>query len=168
MTLRQWNVARVQGGKMRHAFRARQQRKGNPMNGSNNLSRRSVVIGGLCTLAAGAALVTSPQDWAMPSVPSRDRIDNVLQVVSEEFGVSVAELQSKSRAGRIASARRIGMYLAHRISGATPAVIGRRFGGRDYTNVLLAARKLQELAGTDAAQGELLRDLERRCMDMNA
>lgn len=129
------------------------------MNGKTDLSRRQVVIGGISTLAAGTAF--SFQTAALP-----DRIDAVLRVVSEQFGVSVEELQSASRAGRIAQPRRIAMYLAHRLSGETPAVIGQRFGGRDSTSVLLASRKLRERVRGDPAQARVFCELERRCIDM--
>lgn len=71
-----------------------------------------------------------------------DVVDEVMFRVSEFYGVSVAALQGELRSSRIQRARQIGMYLAHRMSGETPQSIGARFGGRDYTSVLLAWRAI--------------------------
>lgn len=89
-------------------------------------------------------------------------IDQVLDVVSQHFDVAIADILSSRRARKILIARRVAMYLAHRMSGATSTEIGMRFGGRDYTSVELACRGMQRLAQSDPEQARLFLSLEGR------
>lgn len=61
----------------------------------------------------------------------RDSIDDVLRVVSEHFAVTKTDILSTRRAHKVLTARRIGMYLALKTSGATAEEVGARFGGTD-------------------------------------
>ena len=70
----------------------------------------------------------------------RHPVNEVLRVVSEHFGVSVADIRSQRRTREVHPARVWGMYLACETTGSSFEEIGRKFGGRDYTIVRMAAR----------------------------
>jgi chromosomal replication initiation ATPase DnaA len=55
------------------------------------------------------------------------------------------------------------MYLAHKLSDVEPREIGDRFGGRDYTIVVMTCRAVRRLIDDDARQAALFADLETRC-----
>ena len=67
-------------------------------------------------------------------------VDDVLRIVNEHFGVSVADIRSQRRTATVHRARVWGMYLACMTTPATHEEIGKRFGGRDQTIVRMAAR----------------------------
>lgn len=71
-------------------------------------------------------------------------IDDVKRVVAAYFRVSVRELESASRAPRVAHPRHVAMALAYKRLqklGATYEAIGTAFGGRHHTSVVFACRK---------------------------
>ncbi|MCZ7593704.1 MAG: hypothetical protein M5U16_01410 [Hyphomicrobium sp.] len=90
-----------------------------------------------------------------------DTIDNVLAEVSLRFDVSADQILSASRASHVLMARHIAVYLAHSLSGKTPAQIGTSFGGRDYTNVLMYIRGIERQCAGDEALKALINDLEQ-------
>jgi chromosomal replication initiator protein len=76
-------------------------------------------------------------------------LDDVMRVVTAQFGVKATDLQSRRRTNAIAHPRQVGMYLARRITRHSLEEIGGFFGGRDHTTVLHAIRKIE---------GEIKRD----------
>jgi len=75
---------------------------------------------------------------------------SVIEVVSEHFGMTRAELLACRRKASIVKARQIAMYLAKTLTLRSLPEIGRRFGGRDHTTVLHAVRKITRLIAEDA------------------
>jgi len=70
--------------------------------------------------------------------------------------ISIEELKSASRAGRISWARQVAIHLARQHTGASLSVIGQAFGGRNHATVLHACRRVAERITTDP---EVARDL---------
>lgn len=92
-----------------------------------------------------------------------DIIDDVLSQVSAAYGVTIADILSERRTKRILPARHAAIYLAQKASGAGAQDIGRRFGGRDYTTVLMICRAVQRLIAQDPQTAQALSELERTC-----
>lgn len=118
----------------------------------SKITRRTVCAG---LAAAPAALAGISQFSAgTGSVPTTtaadDVIARVIDVVSRYSGVSKDDMLSTLRTRDVVAARQKGLYLAYKLSGKSLPEIGRRFGGRDHTTVLHAARKWQGLSDTDA------------------
>ena len=86
-------------------------------------------------------------------------IEDIMGVVTERFGVKLAELQSRKRTNAIAYPRQIGMYLARRITHMSLGEIGGYFGGRDHSTVLHAVRKITRLSKDDPNCRGLLAEL---------
>jgi signal transduction histidine kinase len=68
----------------------------------------------------------------------------IIQEVCNQFGLTRAELFSKSRAARIVFGRMIAMYLSRLITNASFARIGDWFS-RDHTTVLYAFRRIERM-----------------------
>jgi chromosomal replication initiator protein len=84
------------------------------------------------------------------------RISDIQDVVSRRFGLTVADLQGRSRRGRINDARQIAMYLARRLTRKTFIAIARQFGGRGHAGVFKAWQNIDRLRGHDTElDGEL-------------
>ncbi len=79
----------------------------------------------------------------------------IVEVVTEHFGVKVTDLQGKRRQKSIALPRQVCMYLARRSTRFSLEEIGGFFGGRDHTTVMHAVRtisaKRREQADLDRA-----------------
>ena len=86
-------------------------------------------------------------------------IEDILNVITERFGIKLADLQSRKRTNAIAYPRQIGMYLARRITQMSLEEIGGYFGGRDHSTVLHGVRKITRMAKEDPGCAALLSEL---------
>ncbi len=69
-------------------------------------------------------------------------IQEVLDAVTEAFGVKIVDLQSKSRTRSLVRPRQVCMYLARKLTGHSLQEIGRHLGGRDHSTVVYAQEKV--------------------------
>jgi len=90
------------------------------------------------------------------------RMDDILRVVIDHFGVRLAELQSKRRTQSIVYPRQIAMFLARSLTDLSLEEIGGHFGGRDHSTVVYAIDKLDRRRRVDGEFAALLSDLDRR------
>lgn len=67
-------------------------------------------------------------------------MNDILQIVANREGISVAQMQSKSREQEIVYARQKAMYLAKRFTNLSLKTIGKHFGGRDHSTVIHAIK----------------------------
>lgn len=89
-----------------------------------------------------------------------DIVDEVMQQVGRHFDVSVEDIMSSRRARQTVPARLVAVYLAQKLSGMSPRDLGSRFGGRDYTNILMYCRTIERQAMQDGGLRQLLHELE--------
>jgi chromosomal replication initiator protein len=73
----------------------------------------------------------------------------IIKVVSSEFDVSIAKLQSKSRVRNIVLARHLCMYLMASETGLSYSKIITYFNQKDHTAVIHARRNINNLIFTD-------------------
>ncbi len=77
-------------------------------------------------------------------------IDRILNIVTEEFGVTVSEIQGKRRERRIVEARQLISYIMVVRMKLTLNHTGiHALGGRDHTTVIHSIRKFNNLYETD-------------------
>lgn len=88
--------------------------------------------------------------------------DTVLQIVAEEFEISLEDLKSISRRREISWARQIGMYLMRQHTDLSLPKIGEEFGGKDHTTVMYSCEKIAQLRTNDSSLGQTLRQLSDR------
>jgi chromosomal replication initiator protein len=92
-------------------------------------------------------------------------IDDILESVTEQYNVRLADLQSKKRSRSIAFPRQVCMYLARQLTRHSLGEIGGYFGGRDHTTVLHANRQIENQVRNDP---QLAATLERLREDLLA
>lgn len=68
------------------------------------------------------------------------QVGDILEAVSQHFGVKLSELIGRKRSRSISYPRQIGMYLARKLTPLSLEEIGLHFGGRDHSTVLHAER----------------------------
>lgn len=110
----------------------------------DGFTRRSMIGIGLAGVAASVLpSVTMASPLPAPVLTKTPvKIETIFELVTRHYDVTVDEILSPVRTRRVVEPRQMGMYLAYRFSGRSLPEIGRRFGGRDHTTVLHAARKI--------------------------
>jgi chromosomal replication initiator protein len=76
-------------------------------------------------------------------------IDTIIGVITEHFGVRIADLKSKSRLRSNVIPRQVAMYLAKELTNLSLKSIGYHFGGRDHSTVIHAIQTVNDLMDTD-------------------
>lgn len=84
---------------------------------------------------------------------------DILQIVSQHFSVSVEDMKSSSRRREISTARQIGMYLMRQHTDLSLPKIGDVFGGKDHTTVLYSCDKIEQNKNKNAELARTLRQL---------
>jgi len=92
----------------------------------------------------------------------RITIDTIKEVIAEEFGISLADMDSKRRSDKIAFPRQIAMYLACELMDMTLAAIGESFGGRDHSTIIHAQKKISAKMEADPEFKERIEFLKRQ------
>lgn len=72
-------------------------------------------------------------------------VQEIIEVVAQEFRVQPKELQSKRRIQSVVLPRQVGMYLSRKHTRMSLEEIGGFFGGRDHSTVLHSVRKIEGL-----------------------
>ncbi|MFT4538915.1 MAG: chromosomal replication initiator protein [Planctomycetota bacterium] len=88
--------------------------------------------------------------------------EDIIQVVTEHFGLKSSDLQSRRRTQSIAHARQIAMYLARKITRHSLEEIGGYFGGRDHSTVLYAVGKVTKQMKADTALSDQIGEFLER------
>jgi chromosomal replication initiator protein len=86
-------------------------------------------------------------------------IGDITAAACEQFGLTLDELLSTSRAARVSGPRQIAMYLTRELTRESLPAIGRYFGGRDHTTVMHAYRRTETRIASDARTRELVDNL---------
>ena len=89
-------------------------------------------------------------------------ITDIIEVVTDHFGVRLADLQSKKRSQSITEPRQICMYLARNLTRHSLEEIGGHFGGRDHTTVMHACSKIDHARNSDTEMHATLNELTKQ------
>ena len=85
-----------------------------------------------------------PEDQDVNILPK-----HVIDIVTEYFNVTHAELEGKSRAKRVVHPRKIAMYLCRELTDLSLPKVGEQFGDRDHTTVMHAERNVRKAMTED-------------------
>jgi chromosomal replication initiator protein len=86
----------------------------------------------------------------------------IQELVSERFGISLAELTGDRRSQNIVYPRQVAMYLSRELTDSSLPKIGKEFGGRDHTTVIHANSKIARLIREDRSVYNLVQELTAR------
>lgn len=89
------------------------------------------------------------RDQINPNAPREITLPYILELVSEQYGVSTADIISKKKDAEIVLPRQIVMYLAKEMTQTPLKNIGQFLGGRDHSTVLHGKRKIEEQLQSD-------------------
>lgn len=84
------------------------------------------------------------KDFFSKTVISKNKMEQVQEIVSQNYNVSVEDLKSKKRVANIALARQIAMYLCRIVLEESLPKIGIEFGGKNHTTVMHSVDKIKK------------------------
>lgn len=88
-------------------------------------------------------------------------IEEIQKKVAERFNIKLSDMSSDRRLRSIARPRQVAMYLAKTLTSRSLAEIGKKFGGKDHTTIMHAAKKIESLMVTDQELSEDIRLLHK-------
>ena len=129
--------------------------------------------GAVTRVAALAQRIGRPLDRAIVQESLRDlmptrsqvNVQQIIELVSKEFGVPAKELQSRRRIQSILLPRQIGIFLARKHTQMSLEEIGGFFGGRDHSTILHSVRKVERLIAEDPKLAERIERLSKQLSD---
>ena len=84
------------------------------------------------------------KDYFVKSIISKNKIDQVQQLVARKYNITVEDLKSKKRSANIGVPRQIAMYICRNYLNEPLARIGSEFGGKDHTTVMHSVDKIKK------------------------
>jgi chromosomal replication initiator protein len=116
-----------------------------------------ISISGLPMSVDNIAPVLNPPMERVEVSPQR-----VMEVVSEEFGISIEDMKGSSRRREVSLARQVAMFLMRQHTALSLPKIGDAFGGKDHTTVLYSCEKISQQKETDPQLGMTIRQMNDR------
>ncbi|MBX3025548.1 chromosomal replication initiator protein DnaA [bacterium] len=92
-------------------------------------------------------------------------VETVQEMVSDRFGVTIADLVSHRREREVSYPRQIAMYLSRTVAEASFPTIAEKFGGRDHTTVMYAVKTIETRRARDLGVDQLLSGFEGALRD---
>lgn len=91
------------------------------------------------------------KDYFVKSIISKNKVDQVQQVVAAHYNITVEDLKSKKRNANISVPRQIAMYICRTVLEESLPKIGMEFGGKDHTTVMHSVDKIKKEITNDAS-----------------
>ena len=88
--------------------------------------------------------VEALKDYFVKTIISKNKIDQVIQIVCDHYNLTGEELLSKKRSNDIAIPRMIAMYICRVYLDENLTKIGIQFGGKNHTTVMHAVDKIKK------------------------
>ncbi len=88
--------------------------------------------------------VEALKDYIGKSVISKNKIDNVINLVADNYNITAEDIKSKRRMATIAMPRQIAMYICRVHLKESLPKIGSEFGGKDHTTVMHSVNKIKK------------------------
>ena len=82
------------------------------------------------------------KDYFTKSIISKNKIDQVQQLIASSYNISVEDLKSKRRMASVSYPRQIAMYICRVYLKESLPKIGIEFGGKDHTTVMHSVDKI--------------------------
>ena len=91
------------------------------------------------------------KDYFVKSIISKNKVDQVQQVVAAHYNITVEDLKSKKRNADISVPRQVAMYICRTVLEESLPKIGMEFGGKDHTTVMHSVDKIKKEITNDAS-----------------
>ncbi len=89
-------------------------------------------------------VIEALKDTFTQTIIAKNKVDQVQQIVANQYGISVDDLKGKKRSSNISIPRQIAMYICRVYIEETLPKIGSAFGGKDHTTVMHSVDKIKK------------------------
>lgn len=103
--------------------------------------------------------VEALKDYFVKSIISKNKIDQVQQLIARQYNITVEDLKSKKRNASIGVPRQIAMYICRNYLNEPLARIGSEFGGKDHTTVMHSVDKIKKELTKDASLADAIQNI---------
>lgn len=86
----------------------------------------------------------------------------ILDIVSEHFGISIADLKSNKRNAEIAAPRQIAMYLIRTMTESPLKTVGIILGGKDHSTIKYGVEKIAKGIKTDETLANTINIIKKK------
>ena len=87
-------------------------------------------------------------------------VEIIQKVVADHFGLKVADLKSEKRLKTFVQARQIAVWLCRDMTSSSYPDIGQKFGGKDHSTVIHAAKKIEKQISADPLTAKKIEELK--------
>jgi chromosomal replication initiator protein len=87
-------------------------------------------------------------------------VESIQKVVADFFGLKLADMKSDKRLKNFVQARQIAIWLCRDMTKASYPDIGSRFGGKDHSTVIYAAKKIDAALKDDYKLAKIIEELK--------
>ena len=84
-------------------------------------------------------------------------MDSIKKVVSDYYGISVKEIESKKQNKKVAFPRHVAMFIARSITEMSYMEIGEAFGGKDHSTVMSSCKKIEDEVKINATLDNMIK-----------
>ena len=88
--------------------------------------------------------VDALKDYFSGGVLSKNKIEQVQQIIADNYNINIDDLKGKRKSNDIAIPRQIAMYICRIYLKESLPKIGAEFGGKDHTTVMHAVNKIKK------------------------
>lgn len=88
-------------------------------------------------------------------------VENIQKTICDYFNIKIGDLKAKRRTQNIALPRQVAMYLCRKYTETSFPAIGDKFGGRDHSTVIHAAKTIERKIKEDPHMQATIEKLER-------
>ncbi|MDY3801219.1 MAG: chromosomal replication initiator protein DnaA [Bacilli bacterium] len=100
--------------------------------------------------------------YIVKTMVTKNKIDQVQQIIAQKFNITVEDLKSKKRKASISYPRQIAMYICREFLEESLTKIGNEFGGKDHTTVMHSVDKIKKEIKKDKALNEEIKKIVNR------
>jgi chromosomal replication initiator protein len=87
-------------------------------------------------------------------------VELIQKVVAEQFGLKMSDLKSSKRLKNFVQARQIAIWLCRDMTNFSYPDIGSKFGGKDHSTVIYAAKKIDQALKDDLKLSKIIEDIK--------
>lgn len=91
-------------------------------------------------------------------------VEFIQKVVAEQFGLKVADLKSDKRLKNFVQARQVAIWICRDMTKASYPDIGAKFGGKDHSTVIYAAKKIDAALKQDPKLSKIVDEIKHNLM----
>jgi chromosomal replication initiator protein len=91
-------------------------------------------------------------------------VELIQKVVAEQFGLKVADLKSEKRLKNFVQARQVAIWICRDMTKASYPDIGARFGGKDHSTVIYAAKKIDTALKQDPKLAKIIEEIKHNLL----